>query len=114
MFLFLNVKILFQGHKLAANLAKAHIKTTLISDAAFFATQAAKRYSVPVMVLLPLYKLSALYLCSYEQPAFNKHVSPLDGVINGNNAALLEKCTSFNPVFDYVPPGLVTLFISNT
>ena len=144
MSLFLNIKTFFQGHELAANLAKAHIKTTLISDAAIFAmmsrvnkviigthtvmangglraltgshtvAQAAKHYSVPVMVLLPLYKLSALYLCSYEQPAFNKHVSPLDGVINGNNAALLEKCTSFNPVFDYVPPGLVTLFISNT
>ncbi|KAJ8664544.1 hypothetical protein QAD02_006206 [Eretmocerus hayati] len=132
------------GHEMAANLSKASIKTTLISDAAIFAmmsrvnkvivgthtvmangglravtgshtvAQAAKHYSVPVMVLLPLYKLSPQYLCSYKQHAFNKHVSPLQGVIAGNNAALLEKCQSHNPVFDYVPPDLVTLFISNT
>ncbi|OXU23167.1 hypothetical protein TSAR_016970 [Trichomalopsis sarcophagae] len=132
------------GHEMAANLAKAHIKTTLISDAAIFAmmsrvnkviigthtvmangglraitgshtvAQAAKHYSVPVMVLLPMYKLSPLYLCSYEQHAFNKHVSPLQGVISGNNTAIMEKSQSHNPVFDYVPPDLVTLFISNT
>ncbi|XP_058795426.1 translation initiation factor eIF-2B subunit beta [Phymastichus coffea] len=132
------------GHEMAVNLAKAQIKTTLISDAAIFAmmsrvnkviigthtvmangglraitgshtvAQAAKHYSVPVMVLLPLYKLSPLYLCSYEQHAFNKHVSPLQGVISGNNIALMEKSQFFNPVFDYVPPELVTLFISNT
>lgn len=129
---------------MAANLAKAKIKTTLISDVAIFAmmsrvnkviigthtvmangglrsitgshtvAQAAKHYSVPVMVLLPLYKLSPLYLCSYEQDAFNKHVSPTQGVIEGNNAPLMEKIQAYNPVFDYVPPELVTLFITNT
>ncbi|XP_012256114.1 translation initiation factor eIF-2B subunit beta [Athalia rosae] len=132
------------GHEMAANLAKASIKTTLISDVAIFAmmsrvnkviigthtvmangglrsitgshtvAQAAKHYSVPVMVLLPLYKLSPLYLCSYEQDAFNKHVSPTQGVIDGTNAPLMEKIQAYNPVFDYVPPELVTLFITNT
>ncbi|XP_015437946.1 PREDICTED: translation initiation factor eIF-2B subunit beta isoform X2 [Dufourea novaeangliae] len=132
------------GHEMAVNLAKAKIKTTLISDAAIFAmmsrvnkviigthtvmangglravsgshtvAQAAKHYSVPVMVLLPLYKLSPLYLCSHQQDGFNKTVSPLQGVINGANAPLLERIHVYNPVFDYVPPELVTLFISNT
>lgn len=129
---------------MANNLAKAKIKTTLISDVAIFAmmsrvnkviigthtvmangclraisdshtvAQAAKHYSVPVMVLLPLYKLSPLYLRSHEQDGFNKLVSPLDGVINSANAPLLERIQAYNPVFDYVPPELVTLFISNT
>ncbi|XP_033324941.2 eukaryotic translation initiation factor 2B subunit beta [Megalopta genalis] len=132
------------GHEMAVNLAKAKIKTTLISDVAIFAmmsrvnkviigthtvmangglraisgshtvAQAAKHYSVPVMVLLPLYKLCPLYLCSHEQDGFNKHVSPMKGVINGANAQLLERIHIYNPVFDYVPPELVTLFISNT
>lgn len=132
------------GHEMAINLSKAKIKTTLISDVAIFAmmsrvnkviigthtvmangglralsgshtvAQAAKHYSVPVMVLLPLYKLSPLYLCSHEQDGFNQHVSPLQGVINSNNAPLLERIHVYNPVFDYVPPELVTLFISNT
>ncbi|XP_011268100.2 translation initiation factor eIF-2B subunit beta [Camponotus floridanus] len=132
------------GHEMAVNLAKAKIKTTLISDVAIFAmmsrvnkviigthtvmangglraisgvhtvAQAAKHYSVPVMVLLPLYKLSPLYHSSYKQNGFNKHVSPMQGVIDSANTQLLEKVHAYNPVFDYVPPDLVTLFISNT
>ncbi|KAK9299900.1 hypothetical protein QLX08_007234 [Tetragonisca angustula] len=132
------------GHDMAVNLSKAKIKTTLISDVAIFAmmsrvnkviigthsvmangglraisgshtvAQAAKHYSVPVMVLLPLYKLSPLYLYSHEQDGFNNHVSPLQGVIDGANVSLLERIHVYNPVFDYVPPELVTLFISNT
>lgn len=129
---------------MAVNLAKAKIKTTLISDVAIFAmmsrvnkviigthtvmangglraisgahtvAQAAKHYSVPVMVLLPLYKLAPLYHCSDKHNSFNCHVSPMHGVIDGANAPLLERIHAYNPVFDYVPPDLVTLFISNT
>lgn len=129
---------------MAVNLAKAKIKTTLISDVAIFAmmsrvnkviigthtvmangglraisgahavAQAAKHYSVPVMVLLPLYKLAPLYHCSGKQNGFNCQVSPMHGVIDGANAPLLERIHAYNPVFDYVPPDLVTLFISNT
>ena len=129
---------------MAVNLAKAKIKTTLISDVAIFAmmsrvnkviigthtvmangglkaitgshtvAQAAKHYSVPVLVLLPLYKLSPLYFCSFKQNAFNRHAAPTQGVIDGANAPLMEKIQVYNPVFDYVPPELVTLFISNT
>ena len=129
---------------MAINLAKAKIKTTLISDAAIFAimsrvnkviigthtvmlngglkaisgthtiAQAAKHYFVPVMVLLPLYKLSPEYLCSYEQDGFNKYLSPRQGVIQSDNIQLMDKIRVFNPAFDYVPPELVTLFISNT
>lgn len=126
---------------MADNLSKANIKTTLIPDSSIFAlmsrvnkviigthtvmadgglraltgshamAHAAKYYSVPVMVLLPLYKLSPLF---HAQNAFNKTISPLEGVIKGNNSALLELCEAYNPVFDYVPADLVTLFISNT
>lgn len=129
---------------MAANLSKSKIKTTLISDVAIFAmmsrvnkviigthtvmangglqaitgshtvAQAAKHYSVPVMVLLPLYKLSPLYLCSREQDAFNKYTAPINGIIDGSNAPLMERIQAYNPVFDYVPPELVTLFITNT
>ncbi|KAG8041052.1 hypothetical protein G9C98_002040 [Cotesia typhae] len=132
------------GHEMAANLSKHKIKTTLISDVSIFAmmsrvnkviigtntvmangglkaitgsrtvAQAAKHYSVPVMVLLPLYKLSPRYLCSYEQDGFNKHIAPIQGVINGNNAPLMEIIQAHNPVYDYVPPELVNLFITNT
>lgn len=76
--------------------------------------QAAKHYSVPVLVLLPLYKLSSLYHISYKQDGFNRLFSPMQGVIDNFNGPLLKRIHAYNPEFDYVPADLVTLFISNT
>ncbi|XP_054278331.1 translation initiation factor eIF-2B subunit beta [Macrosteles quadrilineatus] len=131
------------GHELAASLAKSKIQTTLIPDSAIFGimsrvnkvivgTQtvmangglravcgahtlalAAKHYSVPVIVLAPMYKLCPEYLCSYDQDLFNSFISP-EGVLNFSDGEILDKVHVYNPVFDYVPPELVTLFISNT
>lgn len=130
-----------RGHILGASLAKSKIETTVIPDSSIFAMMsrvnkviigthsvlangglratcgsytvalAAKHFSVPVIVLVPMYKLSPVYLCSYEQDAFNK-VASTEGVIPyDSSAAHFSK--GFNPIFDYVPPELVTLFISN-
>ncbi|XP_063704612.1 translation initiation factor eIF2B subunit beta [Culicoides brevitarsis] len=130
-----------RGHQLATSLAKAKIETTVIPDSAIFAMMsrvnkviigthavlangglraaagaytialAAKHYSVPVIVLVPMFKLSPVHLCSYEQDAFNL-VGNSEGVIPYNStAARFSK--AYSPVFDYVPPELVTLFISN-
>lgn len=130
-----------RGHILATALAKAKIETTVIPDSAVFAMMsrvnkviigthavlangglraaagahsialAAKYYSVPVIVLVPMFKLSPVHLCSYEQDAFNL-VGNSEGVIPYNSvAARFSK--AYNPVFDYVPSELVTLFISN-
>ncbi|XP_046997704.1 translation initiation factor eIF-2B subunit beta [Schistocerca americana] len=131
------------GHELALSLGKSKIQTTVITDSAIFAIMsrvnkviigthtvmangglralcgshtvalAAKHFSVPVIVLAPMYKLSPKYLCSYDQDAFNSFVSP-EGVLSYADGAILSKTHVFNPVFDYVPPDLVTLFISNT
>ena len=46
------------------------------------------------------------------QDAFNKFVSPED-VMKFSEGEILSKAQIYNPVFDYVPPELVTLFISN-
>uniref|UniRef100_A0A1B6KPN8 Translation initiation factor eIF2B subunit beta n=1 Tax=Graphocephala atropunctata TaxID=36148 RepID=A0A1B6KPN8_9HEMI len=132
----------FHGHELAASLAKSKVQTTLIPDSAIFGVMsrvnkviigthtvmasgglravcgshilalAAKHYSVPVIVLAPMYKLSPQYLRSYDQDLFNSFISP-EGVLNYSDGDLLDKVHVYNPVFDYVPPELVTLFISN-
>lgn len=132
-----------QGHSLSVSLAKSKIQTTLIPDSAIFGIMsrvnkviigthsvmangglraacgshsvalAAKHYSVPVIVLSPMYKLSPQYLCSYDQDSFNSFVSP-QGVLSYSDGDILSKVNVYNPVFDYVPPELVTLFISNT
>lgn len=127
---------------MAVSLAKSNIQTTVISDSAVFAMMsrvnkvivgthtvmangglraacgvhmvalAAKHYSVPMMVLAHMYKLSPVHLCSYEQDAFNVCASPAN-VLPYSSGPLLNKVYVYNPVFDYVPPELVTLFISH-
>lgn len=122
-------------------MARSRIETTVIADSAIFAMMsrvnkviigthsvlangglravcgaqtlalAAKHYSVPVIVLVPMYKLSPVFLCSYEQDAFNMLAST-EGVVPFD-ASAAKFVKAYNPVFDYVPPGLVTLFISN-
>ncbi|CAH0553481.1 unnamed protein product [Brassicogethes aeneus] len=133
---------LYQGHEMAARLAKANIQTTIIPDSAVFAMMsrvnkviigthtvlangglraasgvhsialAAKRYSVPVMVLSHMYKFSPIYSASHKQEAFNVMASPAN-VLPYSSGPILNKVQVLNPVFDYVPPELVTLFISH-
>lgn len=63
-------------------------------------------------MLAPMYKLSRHFLCSNDQQAFNLYESP-EGVLNYSDGELASKVNTYNPAFDYVPPELVTLFISN-
>ncbi|CAH0386647.1 unnamed protein product [Bemisia tabaci] len=131
-----------QGHSLAASLAKNKIQTTVVSDATIFGIMsrvnkvilgthtimangglraisgshavalAAKHYSVPVIVLAPMYKLSPHFLCSYDRDFFNTFASP-EGVLSYSEASIFKGVHIYNPVFDYVPPELITLLISN-
>ncbi|XP_041475077.1 translation initiation factor eIF-2B subunit beta-like [Lytechinus variegatus] len=133
---------LYKGHELATTLAKHEIETTVITDSAVFAMMsrvnkviigthtvmangglkaiggthalalAAKHHSVPLIVCTPMFKLSPEYLCSIDQDAFNKFESPQE-ILDYSDGELLSKVHIYNPVFDYVPPELVTLFISN-
>ncbi|XP_055533650.1 translation initiation factor eIF-2B subunit beta [Wyeomyia smithii] len=131
-----------KGHQLAVNLGKAKIQTTVISDSAIFAMMsrvnkviigthsvlangglraicgayslalAAKHYSVPVIVLAPTYKLTPVHLSNYDQDDFNVLGNTEAVIPYSSPAARFAK--AYNPVFDYVPPELVTLFITNT
>jgi len=69
-------------------------------------------FVLQVIVLAPMYKLSPQFLCSYDQDAFNSFVSPT-GVLKYSDGVIFSKVHVYNPVFDYVPPELITLFISN-
>lgn len=132
----------YQGHEMALRLSEAGIETTVVTDSAVFAIMsrvnkvivsthtvmangglkapsgahtialAAKYYSVPFIVCAPMFKLSPLYLCSYDQEGFNECVSP-ESVLPFNEGPVASDVRVFNPIFDYVPPDLVTLFISN-
>jgi len=130
-----------RGHMLAQSLANAKIDSTIIPDSAIFAFMsrvnkviigthsvladgglraasgaftvalAAKHYSTPVIVLVPMFKLSPVFLCNFEQEAFNL-VGSTESVLPFNTK-VSRSIKAYAPVFDYVPPELITLFISS-
>ncbi|XP_065904364.1 translation initiation factor eIF2B subunit beta-like [Dysidea avara] len=132
----------YQGQELGVSLAKSGIETTVITDSAIFAIMsrvnkviigthtvmangglkalngshalalAANHHSVPVIVCAAMFKLSPVYLCSYDHDTFNKIVSPHD-IMSFSEGKTMAKVHIQNPVFDYVPPELITIFIFN-
>lgn len=130
----------YQGHEMARTLSAAGIDTTVISDSAIFAAMprvnkvvlgshavlangglvavtgshllaaAAKHHSTPVLVCTALYKLSPLF--AYDSDTFNVTVSP-HNVLQFQEGSITDKVTASNPYYDYVQPGLVSLFIHN-
>lgn len=130
----------YSGHEMAVSLASAGIETTLIPDAAIFAVMsrvnkvilgchavmanggiiaacgshivanAAKHHSTPVVVCSGMYKLSPLY--PYDTDVLNLMLGP-DPVYKYEDGDIIEKVEVSNPYYDYVPPDLVNLFITN-
>lgn len=64
------------------------------------------------MVLTHTYKLSPIHICAYEHAASNICTSPAE-ILPYSSGPVLNKVKVYNPIFDYVPPELVTLFISH-
>ncbi|XP_027493589.1 translation initiation factor eIF-2B subunit beta isoform X2 [Chiroxiphia lanceolata] len=83
-----------QGHEMAVRLSKENIETTVMSDAAIFAV------------------MSRVNKFPNEEDSFHKFVSPQE-VLPFTEGEILAKINVHCPVFDYVPPELITLFISN-
>ncbi|XP_053783803.1 translation initiation factor eIF2B subunit beta isoform X3 [Desmodus rotundus] len=83
-----------QGHEMAVNLSEAGIETTVMTDAAIFAV------------------MSRVNKFPNEEDSFHKFVAP-EEVLPFTEGDILEKVSVHCPVFDYVPPELITLFISN-
>ena len=73
------------------------------------------------MVTASLHKLTPYYYTASDQETLATFISPQDilkgGCGGGNkgigNGKITSKMQSINPLFEYIPPELVTLFISN-
>ena len=61
---------------------------------------------------MPLRVLLLTGACMFQE-VFNKFVSPED-VISFSESDIVSKCHVYNPMFDYVPPELVTFYVTNT
>ncbi|CAG5126391.1 unnamed protein product [Candidula unifasciata] len=132
----------YQGHEMAKNLAMAKINTTLITECqigtimprvnkviigthSFMANGGlkaatganitavlAKEHNKHVIVCSSLYKLSPLFHTTPKHASFNKFASPAE-LLDYEDAELLSKVEVIAPIFDYVPPELISMVVSN-
>ncbi|KAL3424350.1 initiation factor 2 subunit family protein [Phlyctema vagabunda] len=72
--------------------------------------KAAKVHRTPVIVVSGIYKLSPDYPFEFE--SLIEYGDP-GNIISYDDGALVDKLEVDNPLFDYVPPDLVDLYITN-
>ncbi|ELR14496.1 translation initiation factor eif2b subunit beta, putative [Acanthamoeba castellanii str. Neff] len=131
----------YTGNETAASLSRAGIETTIIPDSAIFAMMArtnkvilgthavlanggliaftgshavalaAKHHAVPVVVCMGLYKLCPLYPTA-EQDSFNCY-NPPGSIMPFEETTDIDQLHVESPAYDYVPPELVSLFVTN-
>jgi translation initiation factor eIF-2B subunit beta len=133
----------YEGRATAAAMASLGVQTTLIADSAVFAmmarvnkvilgahavmanggviatagahpiAMAALHHSVPVVACAGLYKLSPLFPSGPEQ--FNQLLSPQPTLEeeDGSVSETLLEARFVNPTYDYVPPELISLLLTN-
>jgi translation initiation factor eIF-2B subunit beta len=130
----------FEGQIMAINLAKEGINVTVISDSAIYAimsrvnkvilgthaitsnggliapcvshlmAMAAKEHKVPVVICAGFYKLSPLY--RVDEDDFSNLMSP-NQVLNYADGHFISCVNIQHPVFAYIAPDYVSLFITN-
>ncbi|ANB13958.1 translation initiation factor eIF2B subunit beta [Sugiyamaella lignohabitans] len=128
------------SHEFALTLSKAGIHTVIIPDTATSAVmsrvgkviigtravlanggcvsssgvalvcEAAKDYRVPVLAVTGLYKLSPLYPFDIDQLI---EVGDTGKVIGFNDTGLMDKIGVMNPVYDYVAPEHIDIYVTN-
>jgi len=129
----------YGGREMAKILAEEGIDTTLIPDSAIYAMMArvnkvivgthsvmanggllaqagthilalaAKYHSIPLMVCTALYKLCPVYPADHDLELRSpEEILPFEEV-----AGSMADVTVINPAWDYIPPELVSLYITN-
>ncbi|KAK7208192.1 beta subunit of the translation initiation factor eIF2B [Myxozyma melibiosi] len=128
------------AHRFAMKLSEAGIEATVITDAMVYSImgrvgkvilgtcavlanggllatagsemicQCANAHRTPVVVCTGIYKLSPMYPFDTESLV---EVGDTGKVLNFEEGNLVEKVDVVNPLFDYVPPELVDIYITN-
>ena len=90
---------------------------------------AARHHHVPVVICTGLYKLAPIF--PYDEEHLNSHSSPdailpfangiicflcvfhICGILNMWRTDMIDRIDVINPMYDYVPPEMVSMFITN-
>lgn len=82
----------------------------IASSGTLLLASAAKHHSTPVFVVAGLYKLTPIYPENHD--TFNLIGSP-SAILPFADGDLISRVDAVNPIYDYVPPTLVNLFVTN-
>ena len=97
-------KVVISTHSIMAN------GGLVTHSGAYMICQAAKEHSVPVYVIGASYKMTPLY--PFDFLTFNELLSPQE-IFTLEENDIKENIEVFVPAYDYVPPELVSLYITN-
>lgn len=73
-------------------------------------SKAAKEHRTPVVVVAGAYKLSPVH--PFDIEGISEHGNPMRSV-RWNDAEFVEHVDVINTLYDYVPPNMVDLYITN-
>ena len=97
-------KVILDAHIVLAN------GGVLVAAGARGIAKAASMHRTPVIVLGAVYKLSPVY--PFDIDSFLENGNPGD-VISYGDGDLVDRVELENPLFDYIPPDLIDLYITN-
>ena len=97
-------KVIIGTHAIMAN------GGLVTNTGAYMIALAAQAHSVPVYVIGPMYKMTPLY--PFDFLTFNELLSPQE-IFQLSEYDKKENIEVIVPAYDYVPPELVSLYITN-
>lgn len=100
-------KVILATHAVIAN------GGLVAASGAHIIANAAHKHQIPVIVVSGVYKLSPQYPYEFESLIEYGNADHVVDVIEFGEGNLVEKLEAENPLYDYVPPNLVDLYITN-
>ena len=97
-------KVIISSHAIMAN------GGLIANVGAYQIALAAKEHSIPVVVVSAMYKLTPMY--PFDPMKLNELLAP-STILEFEDGDIPENIEAIVPAYDYVPPDLISLFITN-
>lgn len=97
-------KVIISTHAVMAN------GGLIAHSGAYQIALAAKEFSIPVIVISAMYKLTPLY--PFDPMKLNELLAP-SSIMTFENGDIPDNFEAIVPAYDYVPPEYISLYITN-